>query len=154
MEEVCSFHAMINPVNCRLLPDKWCSSTPSPPALCAAAAPLGLDAAWEQDHLVEPLKKWFAVCLTAHSCITVRFKTKQGVENHRMSGGAHKPNRTLTWGYFGLVAHDPNGPSVHPGKSNHNVPGIGRHDLEEFPLIHNLRRGEAGRARMRPDRGA
>lgn len=56
-----------------------------------------------------------------------------------------------TWCYFGLVAHYPNSSSIHPGKSNNNVSGIGRHDLEEFPFISNLQGWELGRALMRTD---
>lgn len=166
---MCDFHAMTNPVTCRLLPNEWCSSPLPPPypvcSCCSSWAGCSTDLiTWEQDHLVEPLKKWFAVRFTAHSCITVMFKTKQVVENtecvkehtaqqlwpytacrERDRGKAlfRVSHWTLTWGYFGLVAHDPHGPSVHPGKSNHDVPGIGWHDLKEFPLIHNLQRGEA-----------
>lgn len=87
-KEVCSFHAMINPVSCccqisgailPLPPHSTCSC-------CSSWAGCSTDIiTWEHDHLVEPLKKGFGVCFTAHSCTTVRFKTKQEVEKHRLS---------------------------------------------------------------------
>lgn len=84
-------------------------SVPPPPHLvcsccCSSWAGCSTDlTTWEQHHLVEPLKKWFAVRFTAHSCITVRFKTKQEVEKHRMSG---RPHSTTLWPYTACRERD------------------------------------------------
>lgn len=46
----------------------------------------------------------------------------------------------LTRSHFGLVTHNADSASVHPGKSHHNIFGVVRHDLKKVPLIHNLNR--------------
>lgn len=58
----------------------------------------------------------------------------------------------LTWCNFGLIAHNSNGSSIHPGKSNHYVSGIGGHDLKEFPLVNNLEEQKLTRSRVKRDR--
>lgn len=44
----------------------------------------------------------------------------------------------LTGGHFGLVPHDADSASVHPGESHHNVFGVVGHDLKKVSLVHNL----------------
>lgn len=43
--------------------------------------------------------------------------------------------------HFGLIAHDAHSASVHAGEAHHDVLGVVGHDLEEVPLVHDLRRG-------------
>ncbi|KAG7238024.1 hypothetical protein INR49_031378 [Caranx melampygus] len=54
-------------------------------------------------------------------------------------GGRLEECSSLTRSHFGLVTYDTHSPSIHAGKSNHNVLGIVGHDLEEIPLIHYLK---------------